>query len=82
MYNVGVDGMNRHEAVRITELSSTEWRICDETIAEGDPATVIGFIQQVRGAFEVTDLGRLRERTYFSSFERAASSFAGRTVMS
>lgn len=81
MNNVGEDGMNRRE-VRITELSPTEWRICDSSFADGDPSAVLGFIQKVGGAFEVTDLGRLRERTYFSSFDRAASSFAGRTVMS
>lgn len=81
MNNVGEDGMNRRE-VRITELSPTEWRICDSSLADGDPSAVLGFIQKVGGAFEVTDIGRLRERTYFSSFDRAASSFAGRTVMS
>ncbi|TFB50280.1 hypothetical protein [Cryobacterium tagatosivorans] len=81
MNNVGVDGMNRHE-VRITELSATEWRICDRSIPDGDPSAVLGFIQQVEGAYEVTRLGSLRERTYFSSFERAAASFAGRAVMS
>ena len=81
MNNVGEDGMNRRE-VRITELSPTEWRICDGSLADADPSAVLGFIQEVGGAFEVTDLGRLSERTYFSSFDRAASSFAGRTVMS
>ncbi|MEO6199923.1 MAG: hypothetical protein ABIX44_02040 [Cryobacterium sp.] len=81
MNNVGVGGPNRHE-LRITELSPTEWRVCDESITEGDPSAVLGFIQRVQGAYEVTDLGRLRERTYFSSFARAMSSFAGRKVLS
>ncbi|SDK59119.1 hypothetical protein SAMN05216282_10882 [Cryobacterium psychrotolerans] len=81
MNNVADDGMNRLE-VRITELSPTEWRICDRSIAGGEASAVLGFIQQVEGAFEVTHLGLLRERTYYASFERAAASFAGRVVMS
>ena len=81
MNHIDPGGMNRHE-LRITELSPPAWRVSDESIAEGDPSAVLGFIQQIKGAYEVTDLGRLRERTYFSSFARATSSFAGRKVMS
>jgi hypothetical protein len=79
--------------IGISELSPTEWRICDRTIADGDPSALLGFIQRVGiqnggiqnggiqnggGAYEVTYLGRLRERSYFSSFDRAAASLAAR----
>ena len=62
--------------IGINELSPTEWRISDRMIADGDPAALVGFIQRVDDAFEVTDFGRPRERSYFSSFDRAAASLA------
>ncbi|TFC77445.1 hypothetical protein E3T23_13465 [Cryobacterium cheniae] len=62
--------------IGINALSSTEWRISDRMIADGDPAALVGFIQRVDDAFEVTDFGRPRERSYFSSFDRAAASLA------
>ena len=64
--------------IGISELSPTEWRISDRMIADGDPAALVGFIQRVDDAFEVTDFGRPRERSYFSSFDRATASLAVR----
>jgi len=58
----------------LTALSPTEWRVTDAHRDEGDPSAVLGFIQNVGGAFEVTNLARLRERSYFSTFGRAAAS--------
>ncbi|MCY7289374.1 MAG: hypothetical protein LH624_14290 [Cryobacterium sp.] len=58
----------------INELSPTEWRISDPLIADGDPAALVGFIQRVDDTFEVTNFGRPRERSYFSSFDRATAS--------
>jgi coproporphyrinogen III oxidase-like Fe-S oxidoreductase len=43
--------------------------------------SLLGFIQLVGGAFEVTDLGRLTKRSYFSSFDRATASLASRKVL-
>lgn len=77
MFDVGKDGTNRPE-IEITELSPTEWRVCDRTMADGDPSALLGFIQQIGGTYEVTNLGRLRERTFFSSFDRATASLAAR----
>lgn len=62
----------------ISELSPTEWRISDRMMADGDPAALVGFIQRVDDAFEVTDFGRPRERSYFSSFDRARASLTVR----
>ena len=64
--------------IGINALSPTEWRISDTKMPDGDPAALVGFIQRVGDAFEVTDFGRPRERSYFSSFDRAAASLAGR----
>lgn len=62
--------------IGINELSPTEWRISDRLIADSDASALLGFIQRVDDAFEVTNLGRPRERSYFSSFDRAAASLA------
>ena len=76
-----------HDNVRardlgISELSPTEWRISDLLIADGDPAALVGFIQRVDDAFEVTNFGRPRERSYFSSFDRATASLTLRPTPS
>ena len=60
--------------VEITALSATEWRVADHAIEHDDPAALLGFIQVVGSAYEVTNLGRPRERAYFSSFDRATAS--------
>lgn len=60
--------------VEITALSATEWRVADHAIEHDDPAALLGFIQIVGSAYEVTNLGRPRERAYFSSFDRATAS--------
>ena len=65
----------------LTELSPTEWRVVDAQRPVDDASRVLGFIQRVDDAYEVTNLGRLRERTYFSSFDRAAASLNPRSVL-
>ena len=60
--------------IGINALSPTEWRISDTKMPDGDPAALVGFIQRVDDAFEVTNFGRPRERSYFSSFDRATAS--------
>lgn len=75
MYDVGDGGRGE---ISLTELSPTEWRVCDERIGDGDPAALLGFIQRVGDAYEVLNLGRPRERSYFSSFDRATASLGSR----
>lgn len=58
----------------ITALSPTEWLVCDTTIAAGDPAALVGFIQLVGGSYEVTHLGHGSDRSHHSSFRRATAS--------
>lgn len=65
----------------LTELSPTEWRVVDALRPQNDASRVLGFIQRVGAAYEVTSLIRLRERTYFSSFDRAAASLDPRPVL-
>ena len=58
--------------LEILALSPTEWRVSSHGVAEGNPLAILGFIRQVGAFFEVMSLDRWRERTYFSSFSRAA----------
>ena len=67
--------------LELTELSPTEWRVVDALRPADDAGRVLGFIQRVGDAYEVTSLIRLRERTCFSSFERAAASLYPRPVL-
>jgi hypothetical protein len=67
--------------VEITPISPTEWRVADHAIQHDDPTALLGFIQIVGSAFEVTNLGRPRERAYFSSFDRATASLLTRGVL-
>lgn len=64
--------------IGFTELSPTEWRVSDRSLADSDPSALLGFIQRVGDSYEVTDLHRLRERKYFTSFDRAAASLRPR----
>jgi len=59
----------------VTELTRTQWRVCDRTITEGDPRAIFGFIERLDNAFEVSNF-RLSERSLFSTFERAVASLA------
>jgi hypothetical protein len=67
--------------VEITAISSTEWRVADHAIEHNDATALLGFIQIVGTAFEVTNLGRPRERAYFTSFDRATASLRPRGVL-
>jgi len=62
--------------LEIVEISPTEWRVSAHGVAEEAPAAILGFIRQVGAFFEVMSLDRWRERTYFSSFARAAETLA------
>jgi hypothetical protein len=57
--------------VEITAISPTEWRIADHAIDQDDPTALLGF----------TNLGRPRERAYFTSFDRATASLLPRGVL-
>lgn len=65
----------------LTKLSPTEWCVVDALQPDNDASRVLGFIQRVGDAYEVTNLVRLRERTYFSSFDRAAASLDPTAVL-
>lgn len=59
------------QGLEATEISSREWRVSDTRSAELGAPAVVGFILQLDGMFEVTQIGRPGQRTYFRSFEAA-----------
>ncbi|TFD75016.1 hypothetical protein [Cryobacterium fucosi] len=71
----------KRRLVDIVEISPVEWCVRDSAIPADDPRALRGFIQRVGGAFEVTNLHRLRERSYYSSFDAAAASLESRSTL-
>ena len=67
--------------VDIVEISTEEWCVRDSAIPADDPRALLGFIRHIGGAFEETNLGRLRTRSYSSSFELAAASPDSRSAL-
>lgn len=59
----------------ILQLTPTEWLVRDQGRATGDPASLLGIIQQSEDAYAVTKLGVLTTRWFYSSFDRAQACF-------
>jgi hypothetical protein len=57
--------------LEIIQISDTEWRVSDPRRRHDDALCLIGFVQRVDGVFEVTLIGRPRDRQYFRSFADA-----------
>jgi hypothetical protein len=59
----------------ILQLTPTEWLVRDPALSDGDPAALMGVIEQIGGAYGVTKLGVLNTRWFYSTFDRAQASF-------
>ena len=59
------------QGLEVTEISNREWRVSDTGFAAIGAPDVVGFILQLEGMFEVTQIGRPGQRTYFRSFDAA-----------
>jgi hypothetical protein len=57
--------------LEIIAISDAEWRVSDPSRRQDDALCLIGFVQRVDNLFEVTSIGRPRERLYFPSFDEA-----------
>jgi hypothetical protein len=57
--------------LEIIPISESEWRVSDPRRRYDDALCLVGFVQRIDGAFEVTVIGRPRERQYFRSFGEA-----------
>jgi acetolactate synthase small subunit len=57
--------------VDVVEISSSEWRVSLTNGDEADPSSLLGFVQQIDGMFEVTEICRPGKRTYHRQFEAA-----------
>jgi len=62
--------------IRLDALSDTEWRVCDDRLAEDDHLSILGFIELRNGHFEVTTMSAPRERRMFESLTEARAAFA------
>ena len=59
----------------ILQLTPTEWLVRDPALPHGDPAALMGVIEQIGGAYGVTKLGVLNTRWFYSTFDCAQASF-------
>ena len=57
--------------VDVVEISTSEWRVSLTDGDEADPSSLVGFVQQIDGMFEVTEICRPGRRTYHRRFEAA-----------
>ena len=65
------------QGLEVSEISEREWRISDTRVAAIGAPPVVGFILQLDGMFEVTQIGKPGHRTYFRSFEAALTELHG-----
>ena len=59
------------QGLEVSEISDHEWRVSDTQVAALGAPPVVGFILQLDGMFEVTQIGKPGHRTYFRSFDGA-----------
>jgi hypothetical protein len=57
--------------VDVVEISRSEWRVSLMNGDEADPSSLLGFVQEVNGMYEVTEICRPGRRTYHRRFEAA-----------
>jgi hypothetical protein len=62
--------------LEIIRISDVEWRVSDPRRRDDDALCLIGFVQRVDDVFEVTAIGRPRERHYFRTFDDATAFLA------
>jgi len=65
------------QGLEVSEISDHEWRVSDADAAAAGAPAVVGFILQLDGMFEVTQIGRPGRRTYFRSFDAALRELHG-----
>ena len=65
------------QGLEVSEISNHEWRVSDTRVAALGAPPVVGFVLQLDGMFEVTQIGRPGRRTYFRSFDAALSALRG-----
>lgn len=63
-------------SLAVLPISDTEWRVSDPHRPSDDALCLVGFIQEIRGRFEATEIAHPRERHYYGSLDAAVSSLA------
>jgi hypothetical protein len=59
--------------IRVDSLSASEWRVCDTRAASNDASSLIGFIGEHDGVFEVMRFGDPIEFTFAPSLDAAVA---------
>ncbi|MDJ0350021.1 hypothetical protein [Cryobacterium sp. PH29-G1] len=59
----------------ILQLTPTEWLVRDSEMPGDDPTALLGVIEQTGDAYEVTKLGVLGTRWFYTSFDQARACF-------
>lgn len=67
------------EDLVVYTLSASQWRISDRRYPEHDASSLLGFIEEKDGTFELTQLEHGFEWFYFSSLAEAVAHFARAT---
>jgi hypothetical protein len=61
------------DAVEVLAISTTEWRIRDNDRPQSDATSLLGFICRVGDLYEVVEIGKPMNRSYFATFGAALS---------
>jgi hypothetical protein len=63
--------------LRLESLSDSCWRVCDKRLPADDTRSILGFIEETRGQFEVMELGGEYNFAWFTfaSIREAISHF-------
>ena len=62
--------------IRLDEVAENRWRVVDRRFRATNPRTLLGFIQQTDGRFEVTDVRRASDPVFYGSRAAAIAAFA------
>lgn len=64
----------------VTPLSSSEWLVSDAALAKNEGVGVVAYIESRFGIFELLELDKPAERTYFDSLGAAVASIGYSTL--
>ena len=60
--------------LEVSPLSSSEWIISDAAVAKNEGVGVVAYVESRLGVFELLELNKPAERTYFDSLSAAVAS--------
>lgn len=61
--------------LRLDEVADGQWRVTDRRFRATNPRALLGFIRQLDGGFEVTDVRRSSEPVVYRNRDAAVAAF-------